>query len=140
VFLPELPKSQFWKVLEWIFFIFFWPFGIFYGILVCFFPFWHVAPRKIWQPSFQRIYFCDGRIESILFLAFPRYQIFARLYLFFLGFVWHRITGSVLPSKVIASSDERFSTDFSENEKSALCTFRGLSLPFEVFFFKFNLR
>jgi hypothetical protein len=25
-------------------------FGIFYGHLVYFFPFWYVAPRKIWQP------------------------------------------------------------------------------------------
>jgi hypothetical protein len=27
-----------------------WPFGIFYGHLVYFSPFWHVAPKKIWQP------------------------------------------------------------------------------------------
>jgi hypothetical protein len=26
-----------------------WPFGIFYGYLVYFFPFWYVVSRKIWQ-------------------------------------------------------------------------------------------
>jgi hypothetical protein len=30
--------------------VYFWPFGIFYGYLVNFFPFWYVVPRKIWQP------------------------------------------------------------------------------------------
>jgi hypothetical protein len=27
-----------------------WPFGIIYGYFGIFFPFWYVAPRKIWQP------------------------------------------------------------------------------------------
>jgi hypothetical protein len=27
-----------------------WQFGIFYGHLVYFSPFWYVVPRKIWQP------------------------------------------------------------------------------------------
>jgi hypothetical protein len=27
-----------------------WTFGIFYGHLEYFFPFWYVASRKIWQP------------------------------------------------------------------------------------------
>jgi ABC-type spermidine/putrescine transport system permease subunit II len=27
-----------------------WPFGIFCGHLVYFFPFWYFVPRKIWQP------------------------------------------------------------------------------------------
>jgi hypothetical protein len=40
--------------------VYFWPFGIFYGYLVhfmitwCFFPFWYVVPRKIWQPCSNR--------------------------------------------------------------------------------------
>jgi hypothetical protein len=31
-----------------------WPFGIFCGYLVYFFPFWYVVPRKIWQHSLIR--------------------------------------------------------------------------------------
>jgi hypothetical protein len=27
------------------------PFGLFYGYLLYFSPFWYVAPRKIWQPG-----------------------------------------------------------------------------------------
>jgi hypothetical protein len=27
-----------------------WPFGIFWGHLIYFSPFWYVVPRKIWQP------------------------------------------------------------------------------------------
>jgi hypothetical protein len=27
-----------------------WQYGIFYGCLECFPPFWYVVPRKIWQP------------------------------------------------------------------------------------------
>jgi hypothetical protein len=27
-----------------------WPFGIFWGDLVYFPPFWYFGPRKIWQP------------------------------------------------------------------------------------------
>jgi hypothetical protein len=27
-----------------------WPFGIFYGYSIYFFPFWYVVQRKIWQP------------------------------------------------------------------------------------------
>jgi hypothetical protein len=27
-----------------------WPFGIFSPVLIHFFLFWYVAPRKIWQP------------------------------------------------------------------------------------------
>jgi hypothetical protein len=30
-----------------------WPFGIFYIVLVHFYPFWYVASRKIWQPCSQ---------------------------------------------------------------------------------------
>jgi hypothetical protein len=26
------------------------PFGLFFGHLVCFSPFWYIVPRKIWQP------------------------------------------------------------------------------------------
>jgi hypothetical protein len=59
---PNLGK--FWRDLQWNILAFLWPFGIFYGHLVYFvavgyilfllfaivFPFWYVAPRKIWQP------------------------------------------------------------------------------------------
>jgi hypothetical protein len=31
-----------------------WPFGIFLWIFGLFFPFWYVAPRKIWQPWLRR--------------------------------------------------------------------------------------
>jgi hypothetical protein len=34
----------------WSFWYILWPFGTFYGYLVCSFPFWFVVPRKIWQP------------------------------------------------------------------------------------------
>jgi hypothetical protein len=30
-----------------------WPFGIFSTVLVHFYPFWYVVPRKIWQPCFK---------------------------------------------------------------------------------------
>jgi hypothetical protein len=30
-----------------------WPFGILYGHLVYFYPFWYVVARKIWQPCFN---------------------------------------------------------------------------------------
>jgi hypothetical protein len=29
---------------------------IFYGHLVCLFPFWYVVPRKFWQPCFHLVY------------------------------------------------------------------------------------
>jgi hypothetical protein len=34
-----------------------WQFDIFYGRLVYFSPFWHVAPRKIWQPWVRSQYY-----------------------------------------------------------------------------------
>jgi hypothetical protein len=60
IFKPDLGKfwrvSQ-WKMLEYVMDIWsiLWPFGIFCGlwvyfIVIWFFPFWHVVPRKIWQP------------------------------------------------------------------------------------------
>jgi hypothetical protein len=48
---------MFWRALEWKLLVYFmtiwyslWPFGVFFGPLVNFSPFWYVAPRKIWQP------------------------------------------------------------------------------------------
>jgi hypothetical protein len=70
---PNLGK--FLMVLQWKMFVHFvavwvtlWSFGIFYGHLVhvmviwymlwsfgTFFPFWYVAPGKIWQPWFPPV-------------------------------------------------------------------------------------
>jgi hypothetical protein len=59
--------GKFWRVLQLKMLLYFmaiwsypfksiwytlWPFGMFYGYLVYFSPFWYVVPKKIWQPWF----------------------------------------------------------------------------------------
>jgi hypothetical protein len=65
--------GKFWRVLQWKFLVYFMvictilrPFGVFYGYLVYFSPFWYVVPRKIWQPwSRTRIQFKATRVTRL---------------------------------------------------------------------------
>jgi hypothetical protein len=54
--------------------VYFWPFGIFCGYLVCFSPFWYVAPRIIWQPWSQcqeTDHFSRNKLRKVAFQSIP---------------------------------------------------------------------
>jgi hypothetical protein len=48
--------------------VFLWPFGIFFGHLVCFSQRWYFLPRKIWQP-WCRCDFGDEENQVMLYLT-----------------------------------------------------------------------
>jgi hypothetical protein len=48
-----------------------WSFGIFWGHLVYFSPFWHVVPRRIWQP-------CNALVNQKGIKAFQCIHMYVR--------------------------------------------------------------
>jgi hypothetical protein len=110
---PDLGK--FWRVLQWkmlVYFMFIWcsirsfsifcgHFGIFYGHLVYFSPFWYVGPRKIWQPCYTTRPFMKCRCTSCLTLR--------RIPLFFaFFFIREFISRGVTPSSLLFHTGQYF--------------------------------